>query len=157
MEVEYHFFSLLLLINDGIQSSHKFSLSPMPQLYHFWLWFVYKQYPTVSQAVLESFGVKFIPNCHKPSPNIYGFCLHRGMVMGYCSCMGYKVFFPAKQLCGLINLWDLREYGVCDPWVMRKSTVYLTTCIKWLFCACYRLTHSSTSQVGSSSANCPYP
>ena len=43
--------------------------------------------------------------------------------MGYCGCMGYEAFFPANQLGGLKNLWDLREYGVCEPWVMRESTV----------------------------------
>ena len=43
--------------------------------------------------------------------------------MGYCSCMGYEVFFPANQLSGLKNLWDSREYGVCEPWGMRELTV----------------------------------
>ena len=44
--------------------------------------------------------------------------------MGYCGCMGYEALFPANQLSGLKNVWNLREYGVCEPWVMRESTVY---------------------------------
>ena len=87
-----------------------------------------KQNPTISQAVLDSFGVKFIPNFRKSSPNIYGFASRGVWVMGYCGCMGYEVFFPANQLGGLKNLWDLREYGVCEPWVMRKSTVVIVFC-----------------------------
>ena len=43
--------------------------------------------------------------------------------MGYCGCMGYGALFPAKQLSGLKNVWNLREYGVCEPWVKRESTV----------------------------------
>ena len=43
--------------------------------------------------------------------------------MGYCGCMGYEALFPANQLGGLKNVWNLREYGVCEPWVMRESTV----------------------------------
>ncbi|KIJ93715.1 hypothetical protein K443DRAFT_111638, partial [Laccaria amethystina LaAM-08-1] len=44
-------------------------------------------------------------------------------VMGYCGCMGYGVLFPANQLGGLKNLWDLRDYGLLQPWVKRESTV----------------------------------
>ena len=43
--------------------------------------------------------------------------------MGYCGCMGYEALFPANQLGGLKNIWNLREYGVCEPWVTRESTV----------------------------------
>ena len=43
--------------------------------------------------------------------------------MGYCGCMGYGALFPANQLGGLKNVWNLREYGVCEPWVKRESTV----------------------------------
>jgi len=43
--------------------------------------------------------------------------------MGYCGCMGYEALFPVNQLGGLKNIWYLREYGVCEPWVMRESTV----------------------------------
>ena len=43
--------------------------------------------------------------------------------MGYRGCMGYEALFPANQLGGLKNVWNLREYGVCEPWVMRESTV----------------------------------
>ena len=43
--------------------------------------------------------------------------------MGYCGCMGYEAVFPANQLGGLKNVWNLREYGVCEPWVTRESTV----------------------------------
>ena len=44
--------------------------------------------------------------------------------MGYRGCMGYEVF-PANQFGGLKNVWNLREYGVCEPWVTRESTVYV--------------------------------
>jgi len=47
--------------------------------------------------------------------------------MGYCGCMGYEVIFPANQLGGLKNVWDLREYVLCEPWVTRESTVVLST------------------------------
>ena len=43
--------------------------------------------------------------------------------MGYCGCMGYEAVFPVNQLGGLKNVWNLREYGVCEPWVTRESTV----------------------------------
>jgi hypothetical protein len=45
--------------------------------------------------------------------------------MGYCGCMGYGVLFPANQLGRLKNLWDLRDYGLSQPWVKRESTVVL--------------------------------
>ena len=44
-------------------------------------------------------------------------------VMGNCSYMGYEALSPANQLSGLKNVWNLREYGVCEPWVTRESTV----------------------------------
>jgi len=31
--------------------------------------------------------------------------------------MGYELLFPANQLGGLKNVWDLREYGLCEPGV----------------------------------------
>ena len=34
---------------------------------------------------------------------------------------------PANQLGGLKNVWNLREYGVCEPWVTRESTVCPTS------------------------------
>ena len=69
------FFSLLPLINDGIQSSHKFSWSPCHNFATFGHLLFTKQYLAVSQAVLDSFRVNFIPNCRKSSPNTYGFWL----------------------------------------------------------------------------------
>ena len=46
-----------------------------------------------------------------------------GYGLGYCGCMGYEVLFPENQLGGLKTLWDLRQYRVCEPWVMKESTV----------------------------------
>jgi len=43
--------------------------------------------------------------------------------MSYCGCIGYEVLLPANQLGGLKNVWDLRDYGLCEPWVNRESTV----------------------------------
>ena len=42
-----------------------------------------------------------------------GFASRGVWVMGYCCCMGYEAVFPANQLGGLKNVWNLREYGVC--------------------------------------------
>jgi len=50
--------------------------------------------------------------------------------MGYCGCMGYEALFPANQLGGLKNVWYLREYGVCEPWVTRESTVFEMLCFR---------------------------
>ena len=47
-----------------------------------------KQYLAISQAVLDSFRVKFIPKCQKSSPNTYGFCLLRGMGYGLLQMYG---------------------------------------------------------------------
>ena len=52
-----------------------------------------------------------------------GFASRGVWVMGYHGCMGYEALFPANQLSGFKNVWNLREYGVCEPWVMRESTV----------------------------------
>ena len=52
-----------------------------------------------------------------------GFASRGVWVIHYCGCMGYEVFFSVNQLGGLKNLWDLREYGVCEPWVTRELTV----------------------------------
>ena len=52
-----------------------------------------------------------------------GFVSRGVWVMGYCGCMGYEALFPANKLSGLKNVWNLREYGVCEPWVTRESTV----------------------------------
>ena len=59
-----------------------------------------------------------------------GFASRGVWVMGYCGCMGYEALFPANQLGGLKNIWNLREYGVCEPWVTRESTVYQRSMIK---------------------------
>jgi len=100
---------------------------------------------TVSQAFLDSFGVKFMPNSQKSSSKIYGFCPWRGM--------GYEVIFPANQLGGLKNVWDLREYVLCEPWVTRESTVVSSPleilnsihhCI-WAMC---RILESCSSLIG---------
>ena len=42
----------------------------------------------ISQAVLDSFRVNFIPSCRKSSPNTYGFCLQRGMGYGLLRLYG---------------------------------------------------------------------
>ena len=55
-----------------------------------------------------------------------GFASRGVWVMGYCGCMGYEALFPANQLGGLKNVWNLREYGVCEPWVTRESTVRMS-------------------------------
>jgi hypothetical protein len=37
--------------------------------------------------------------------------------------MGYGMFFPAHQVGGQPELWDIRSYGVSGVWVKRSSTV----------------------------------
>ena len=62
------FFFLLLLINDGIQSSCKFSWSCMPQFCYFWSPFVYK---AISHHFLSSFGqfsCEFYPKLSEIKP-----------------------------------------------------------------------------------------
>ena len=58
------------------------------------------------------------------APIPMGFAPRGVWVMGYCGCMGYEALFPANQLGGLKNVWNLRQYGVCEPWVTRESTVH---------------------------------
>ena len=55
-----------------------------------------KQYLTVSQAVLDSFRVNFIPNCRKSSPNTYGFLAQRGMGYGLLRLYGLWSTFPCE-------------------------------------------------------------
>ena len=45
--------------------------------------------------------------------------------MGYHSCMGYGMHFPANQLGGLKKVWGFREYGLSRLWIMRESTVWV--------------------------------
>jgi hypothetical protein len=37
--------------------------------------------------------------------------------------MGYGTYFPAHQVGGQPELWDIRSYGVSGVWVKRSSTV----------------------------------
>ena len=43
--------------------------------------------------------------------------------MGYCGPMGYGMQFPANQVGGSLELWDIRGYGFSGVWVMRGPTV----------------------------------
>ncbi|KIJ96882.1 hypothetical protein K443DRAFT_681958, partial [Laccaria amethystina LaAM-08-1] len=38
--------------------------------------------------------------------------------------MGYGMYFPAHQVGGQPELWDIRSYGVSGVWVKRSSTVF---------------------------------
>ncbi|KAF8810660.1 hypothetical protein BYT27DRAFT_7091404, partial [Phlegmacium glaucopus] len=40
-----------------------------------------------------------------------GFAHRRVWVMGYCGPMGYGMHFPANQVGGQLELWDIRGYG----------------------------------------------
>ena len=75
-----------------------------------------KQFLTVLVSVLSQI-------VRNQAPISMGFASRGVWVMGYCGCMGYEVLFPANQLGGLKTLWDLRQYRVCEPWVMKESTV----------------------------------
>ncbi|KAF8953544.1 hypothetical protein BDZ97DRAFT_1712975 [Flammula alnicola] len=48
-------------------------------------------------------------------------------IMGYRGLMGYGLKIPAHRLGGPKNLWDIRGYGLSQAWVMRGSTVILST------------------------------
>ena len=117
------FFSLLPLINDGIQSSHKFSWSPchIDNFATFGHLLFTKQYLAISQAVLDSVHVNFIPNCQKSSPNTYGFCLQRGMGYGLLRLYGLWSSFPCEptwwtqkrmEFKGVWGMWAMGYEGV---------------------------------------------
>jgi hypothetical protein len=44
-------------------------------------------------------------------------------VMGYGRPMGYGMHFPAHQVGGLAELWDITGYGFSQVWVITGSTV----------------------------------
>ena len=52
-----------------------------------------------------------------------GFAREGVWVMGYCRLMGYGMHFPAHQVGGQAELWDIRGYGLSEVWVMTGSTV----------------------------------
>jgi hypothetical protein len=39
--------------------------------------------------------------------------------------MGYGMHFPAHQVGGQLELWDIRGYGLSRVWVMTGPTVYI--------------------------------
>ncbi|KAF8814357.1 hypothetical protein BYT27DRAFT_7014425, partial [Phlegmacium glaucopus] len=53
-----------------------------------------------------------------------GFAHRRVWIMGYCGPMGYGIQFPANQVGGQPELWDIRGYGFREVWVKRGSTVF---------------------------------
>ena len=98
----------------------------MPQFYHLWLPFIYEAKSHHFSSSFGQFWCEIYPKFSEIKPQYLWVLPPEGYGMGYCGCMGYEVFFPANQLGGLKNLWDLREYGVCEPWVTRESTVLST-------------------------------
>ena len=114
---------LLPLINYGKQCSHKFSRSSMPWFCHFWLPFIYKAISHCFSSSFWQFWCQFYPKLSEIKPQYLWVLPPEGYGLGYCGCMGYEVLFPANQLGELKTLWDLRQYRVCEPWVMKKSTV----------------------------------
>ena len=52
-----------------------------------------------------------------------GFACGGVWVMGYWRPMGYGMHFPAHQVGGLVQLWDITGYGFSQVWVMTGSTV----------------------------------
>ncbi|KAF8802556.1 hypothetical protein BYT27DRAFT_7112011, partial [Phlegmacium glaucopus] len=56
--------------------------------------------------------VDFVP---RTKPNMVGkpmgFAHRRVWIMGYCGPMGYGIQFPANQVGGQPELWDIRGYG----------------------------------------------
>ena len=50
---------------------------------------------------------------------------HRGVwVMVIGPTMGYGMHFPAHQVGGLAELWDITGYGFSQVWVKTGLTVY---------------------------------
>ena len=83
-------------------------------------------YLAISQPVLDSFGVNFISNCQKSSPNIYWFCLWRGMGYGLLQLYGLWSGFPCKP-----TWWTekpKRFHGVWGTWAMGYKGV---NCVNW--------------------------
>ena len=53
---------------------------------------------------LKQFWSQFYPKLSEIKPQYLWVLPPEGYGLGYCGCMGYKVFFPANQLSGLKNL-----------------------------------------------------
>jgi hypothetical protein len=49
--------------------------------------------------------------------------------MGYWRLMGYGLHFPAHQVGGPAELWDITGYGFSQVWVMTGSNVASSTCL----------------------------
>jgi len=56
-----------------------------------------------------------------------GFFQRRGMGYGLWSPMGYGLHFPAHQVGGPAELWDITGYGFPQVWVKTGSTVLVFT------------------------------
>ncbi|KAF8811548.1 hypothetical protein BYT27DRAFT_7221402 [Phlegmacium glaucopus] len=56
-----------------------------------------------------------------------GFSSRGVWVMGYGRPMGYVMHFPAHQVGGLAELWDITGYGFSQVWVITGSTVHIYT------------------------------
>ena len=83
------FFFLLPLINDGIQSSRKFSWSCMPQFCYFWSPFVYKAISHHFSSSFGQFSCEFYPKLSEIKPQyLWVFCLLRGMGYGLLRLYG---------------------------------------------------------------------
>ena len=69
------------------------------------------QYLAISEAVLDNLSVNSFPNCRKSSPNIYGFCLQRGMGYGLLRLYGLWSIFPCEP-----TRWTEKPMGLKGVW-----------------------------------------
>ena len=122
-EVEYHLFLLLPLINDGIQSSHKFHWSLMPWFYHFWLPFVYKSISCHFWSSFGQFWCQFFPKLSEIKPQYLWVLSPEGY--GLLQLYGLWSVFPCKP-----TQWTekpMRLKGVWGNWAMGYEGVNCTS------------------------------
>jgi hypothetical protein len=72
-----------------------------------------KQHLIIFQAVLDGFGDKFMPNCQKSSPKIYGFFCQRDMGYGVLRLYGLWSAFPCEP-----TWWTEKPMGFKGLWVI---------------------------------------
>ena len=101
------FFSLLPLINDGIQSSHKFSWSPMSQFCYFWSPFVYKAISRRFSSRFGQFSCEFYPKLSEIKPQYLWVLPPEGYGLWVI-----VVVWVMKQFSLRTNSVDSKTYGI---------------------------------------------
>ena len=122
------FFFLLPLINDGIQSSRKFRWSCMPQFCYFWSPFVYKAISRHFSSSFGQFSCEFYPKLSEIKPQYLWVLPPEGYGLWVIAVVWVMKHFSLQTNSVDSKTWNLREYGVCESWVMRELTVWGIIC-----------------------------